>query len=353
MKITRQELKTEADLFVLKDVWSRLEQGEEMTSFQTYEWHRLLLKEWTGWKLHAIYSRCFVYVAWDGDAAVMLLPIIEYKFSTRTKWFGSKKGIYLLGHGSYSDYLNAVFDTFREDAFSSILDALRKDFPGKRLCLTSVREDSSLAAYLLAKGAACEEFTVAVSLKMKESPEAYQASLSKKTRANLRKAVNRINRDGIDYEIEVLGRIEDQALLDEMVKIHVKRILVKNTKHDGILHMLSAEIRKAYRKYRDLHNNIIAMSMAENENSRIVLIKMNGQLAGYEYCLREAQCYRLVQTCFDEKYKFYSPMFKGIFDFIMQCHEDRSLREIDFTRGDEEYKRSLGGEETRLYQFTL
>ncbi|MDO4522931.1 MAG: GNAT family N-acetyltransferase [Eubacteriales bacterium] len=353
MEINRYEIKTLEDLTPLKEAWALLEQGEEMTTFQTFAWHCLLIREWNGWKLHNLYSRCYIYIAYDNGTPLMILPIIEYKFSTKTKWFGSPKGIYLMGQGSYSDYMNAIYTSFRGNVFDAICDKLKEDFRGKKFCLNSVRSDSELAAYLSGKNIPYDICTVGVSVKMQNSVEEYQASLSRKTRANLRKALNRIERDGLDYQIEILGPIKDNELLSEMVNIHVKRILIKNTKHEGIMQILSSYVRKSYRKYRDLHNNIIAMSMADNDNSVVVLVRMNGKLAGYQYGVREKNCIRLLQTCFDETYKFYSPVFRGVYDFILKCYEDDNIEEIDFTRGDEDFKHRLGGVDLDLYEFTI
>lgn len=353
MTIEKYEIKTEQDFSKLKNVWNQLETGENMTLFQGFEWNRLLVKEWIGWKLHRMYSRVFVYIALNGSSAVMLMPVIVYKFSTRTKWFGNPKGVYLLGQSSYSDYMDAVYTQFDAKAFEKIRDEIQSDFKGFRICLTSVREDSPLAVYLMKKGVDCQEFTVTVSVKRKASVEEYQDSLDRKIRENLRRSLNRMERDNIVYRLEILGPIQDQALLNELVQIHVKRILVKNTKDAGILHILSSYVRKSYRKYRDIHNNIIAMSMKENKKSMVILFRMNGEIAGYEYCVRDGNVIRMLQTCFDDKFKFYSPGFRGIYDYILQCYEDPTIQEFDFTRGNEGYKRQLGGEEKKLYEFAL
>lgn len=353
VSIIKYAIKNEYDLDRLKDVWTPLEAGEEMTTFQTLEWHRLLIKEWEGWQLHALYSEVYVYAAFEGRKPVMLFPAIVYTMTTKTKWFGSKKGVYLLGQGSYSDYMTPIYRSFSAEAFEAICSAIRREFPGYPICLNSVRADSQLAAYLSEKGVRREVFTVALAVKRKASVEEYKASLTKKTRANLRKAMNRIERDGLDFQLEIRGPIHDQALLDQMVGIHVARILTKNTKHEGVLHVLSSYVRKAYRKYRDLNNNIIAMCMQENPHSVVILVRINGKLVGYQYGLREEHVLRLLQTCFDEEYKFYSPVFRAGYDFICQSYEDESLWEIDFTRGDEEFKYRLGGEELELYEFSL
>ena len=353
MQITKYEIKSEKDLIPLEDAWKKMENGAEMTAFQTFLWQRLLTREWLGWKLHALYSRVVIYVAMDGGKPVMIFPAIIYKISTKTRWFGAKRGVYLMGQGSYSDYMNVIFSEFSPSAFEAIIAEIKKDFRGYRIILTSIRHDASLTEYLNSKNTPRKDFEVSLTVRRMESPEAYQASLSKNTRAHLRKDVNKMERDNIDYRIEVFGAVKDEKLLKEMVDLHVRRILVKNTRTKGILHILSAEVKKAYKKYRDLHNNIVAMSMKENERSVTILIWMNNELAGYQYGLKEKNAIRLLQTCFNAKYATYSPLFRGVFDFILQSYRDPEIQEIDFLRGSEEFKYKLGGQEVQLYQFEL
>ncbi len=359
MNIVKREIQTEQDLLALEGFWKPLEAGGEMTVFQTLEWHRLLLKEWMGWKLHGIYSRVIIYIAFRERTPVMILPAIIYKFSTKTKWFGQKKGVYLMGQGSYSDYMNVIFNSFSPEAFELLCSEIRKDFPGFPICFSSLREDAALAAYLKEKSIPGQEETVSLVVPKAPTAEEYEASLTKKTRSNLRKALNKMEADQMDYKIEVMGPVEDQELLNRMVQMHVKRILIKNTKHEGLTHILSSYVRKAYRKYRDLNNNIVAMSIHENPASVVILVKMKHReeeeyhLAGYQYGLRDRGSIRLLQTCFDGTYYRYSPVFRGVYDYILSCYEDDSIREIDFLRGDEEFKYRLGGQEIQLYTYQL
>lgn len=353
MTIKKYELREVQDILPLQAEWARLEKGPDMTVFQTHEWHRLLLREWHGWRLHALYSRVILYMAYENDAPVMLFPAIIYKFSTKTKWFGQPKGVYLLGQGSYSDYMSVIFDRFSPAAFEAIEAEIRRDFPGYPIVLSSLRPDNPLAGYLTRRQVKKEECDVSLTIPRQESAEQYTMSLDRKIRENLRRSLKRMEKDEITYELSVTGPIRDQALLSRLVDLHVRRILIKNTKHEGLLHVASSHIRKLYRKHRDLHNNIVAMSMSENPASVVIVIRLNGQPVGYEYGLRDGGAVRMLQTCFDDGYRKYSPGFRALYDFVLRCYEDESIREIDLLRGDEHYKYELGGQEIKLYEFTL
>ena len=55
----------------------------------------------------------------------------------------------------------------------------------------------------------------------------------------------------------------------------------------------------------------------------------------------------LMQNCFKMEYAFYSPLFRGTYDFLIKQiqNESKNVMQIDFTRGDEPYKYKLGGVE--------
>ena len=353
MIIDKREIKSIKDLDQLKDVWATLENGDDMTIFQNFTWHRLLAKEWHGWKLHPFYSKVVIYIAYQNGKPLMIFPAIIYTIDTKTRWFGSKKGVYLMGQGSYSDYMNVIYNDFSSEAFEAIITQIRSDFPKKNIFLTSVRPDTALSAYLKETGAKCEDGELALHIDRKASLEDYQNVVSKKTRSNLKKALNRMERDNIKYTIETVGMITDPKLIDELVKIHVGRITIKNTNHSDFLHTAGTIVRTAYRRHRDLNNNIVAMSMQENPESNLILIRFNDKIVGYQYGMKDRPSMRLLQTCFEEQYSFYSPGFRGTYDYILSTYENDEIQQVDFLRGSETFKYRLGCVDLQLLNFTL
>ena len=351
--IIKHEIKTIDDIDKLKDTWKALEKGKDMTIFQGNIWHRLLTKEWLGWKLHSIYSKVVIYIAFQNEKPSMIFPAIIYKINTKNRWFGNHIGVYLMGQGSYSDYMNVIYDTFSSTVFEAIIDEIRKDYPGKKISLTSVRPDTALASYLKEKGTHCENGELALYINRKESMEAYQKSLTSKHRNNLNRALRRMEKDGITYTSEIIGMISDPALLEKLVQIHVKRLTIKNTNNSNPLSAVGSFIKRTYRRHRDLHNNIVAMSMCENPASNIMLFRFNGEIIGYQYAMKDRNTMRLLQTAFDDNTRHYSPGFRGIFDYIIKSYETDEIQQIDFLRGSEPYKYELGCVDLQLLNYTL
>ena len=74
----------------------------------------------------------------------------------------------------------------------------------------------------------------------------------------------------------------------------------------------------------------------------------------HTYGLIDNNSIRIMHNCVDLEYKFYSPMFRGSYDFVVRMlYEQSGTDIIDFTRGDEQYKYNLGGEEIQLFRFVV
>jgi len=337
----------------LKTDWEHLQEGLEMTVYQTYDWNWLLYQEWKKSFLNKISSEVNVYVVQDNSIVVAILPIIVQRYKTKTKWFGRDKGLYLLGHGSYSDYLNLVYCDISDMIMDKIIEKICNDYPNLHLIISDVREDVFLCFYLKRKGIIPIKESVAVSVKMLETVSQYDACISKNTRQNLRTASNRMRKENINYELSVLGEIHETELLYELRRIHINRMKIKNMKDMDLLHKISSYIRISTRIYKEINNNIIYSSMQMMSNSCLVIVKLNSKIIGYLYGLRDRKTIRIMQNCFIDEYKFYSPLFRGAYDFILQCYENKEIEEVDFTRGNEDYKYKLAGTEIKLYEYII
>ncbi len=353
MEIIQTRVRNENDLSSMEKDWRRLSAGNEMTVFQSYEWNRLLVKEWRGQKAHVVSGKCMVYAAKEEDNIMMILPVVIQSFSTKTKWFGKEKGIYILGNGSYSDYLNLIYSDFDPVVFEKLYQRIKGDYPGYPLYITDVREDTSFCRYLQEKGVSPDKEKISVAVKRKDSIDDYTLSLSRQTKQNLRTSLNRMNRDGVVYRYEILGKMTDDGLMGTLIDIHTSRLINKLRGNAEKAGNSFSTFRKWVLKYKE-KKNVIQYSMKEMDNSCIVVVYLNDVVAGYLYGLRDKQSIRIMQNCFDETYKFYSPLFRAAYDFIVdKQYENENVPEIDFTRGNEDYKYRLGGEETKLYHFVL
>ena len=338
------------DFEALKDAWKKLENGKGMTAFQTYEWNRLLIEEFFGLLYNRLFAEVKCYVVTEAQKAVAILPVIIQKRSAKFKWWGRKKGAYILGDGSWSDYLNFICKEPNMQAWELILNNLPRP-----LFFNSLRSDTETCQFLDAHGGE-SVLRPAVFVPLMSDAAEYFASLSKSVKQNLRTAANRMNKAGLVYELRVEDGKLDPSIANELICMHHDRAKIKNQRqHKKDLHWISRNIRNIYREYQNRQYNIIYHSMISNESGVTVIAYLDGAPAGYMYGMRDSDAVRIMHNCVKEEYKFYSPMFKGAYDFI--CEEINSKKhnvtQIDFTRGNEVYKFQLGGKELTLHNYTI
>ena len=114
----------------------------------------------------------------------------------------NKKGIYILGRSSWSDYLNFVYEEFDCDAINYLINCITQKYKVKRVYIESLREDSQTFNYFRQHKKAKElGVGISVAFKLPKTQDDYKTVLSKNTRQNIRTAHNRQNKDGINIRV--------------------------------------------------------------------------------------------------------------------------------------------------------
>lgn len=349
--VEEKQIKNIEDLYELRVEWENLEHGTDMTVYQSFKWNVLLAKELFNGFFHKYYINLIIYKLVVDKKTEILMPIIIHKHSNKTKWFGRKKGLYLLGHASYSDYVNCIYNEASSEDFNMLIRYIAKKNANLRFFFDDIIENTAFDNFLKQTSLNKLDNTVAVYVNLKNNEENFNKMLSKHVKQNLRTAVNRMKRDGIEYRLEIVNKnINDSYILDKLRQVHIGRMLEKNMIKTDIIHLVSSYIRVWYRKYKEMHNNIVYDAMGAMENSVFVIVYLDDSIAGYLYGIKEDCCVRIIQNCFDEQYKFYSPMFRGTYDYILNCIEN-GIEKVDFTRGNESYKYQLNGTEMQLTHY--
>ncbi len=354
LDINYKKINKEIELLEFKDEWRRLENSSGMTVFQSFDWFYFSFKEWNNSMIHRLTGEVYIYFIRQDSILKVICPIIVQKKSTKTRFFGIERGIYLQSVSGYTDYNNLIYDKFDDDCVSELISRIKNDFEGLDFYFNHIRDDSDLNMYLEKKKNVPYWTKVYVYVKNNGSIDGYKTSLSKHIRQNLRTAKNRMARDGYSFHIEVIdGLIRDKSLLRKLRNMHIKRYIKKN--YDSGLNVFanSKNLVKIILNIRkELFNNIVYHCMMTANNGSLILFLLNNEIAGYLYGLRDARALRIMQNCVIDQFKFYSPSFTGTYDFILyelgHGHSD-----IDFTRGNEQYKYMLGGTEGNLFSYKL
>ena len=335
--------------------WEKLENGKDMTIFQSYRWNRLLVEQWLSFTYNRLFSEIIIAEGIENGEVKVIAPLIVQKHSLGYKWLGRLKGIYFLGIESYSDYMNLIYDAVNDSSFSQIIQAIKVKYPTLPIYFNEVRESTEFCQWCIGQNPELRK-TVSIAVPLPADVDQYHAVLSKNTKQNLRTALNRMHKADLEYEIQVLHKISDDQLIEQLDRMHITRVEQKDARLKmRMLRYVSNYLRGRYLASKDRKYSITKNSMKRIDDSVVILSKLNGEIAGYMYGLKDHNEIRIMQNCFKDEYAFYSSMFRGAYDYIIETirNDNSDISVVDFTRGDETYKYKLGGIERMLYHFTF
>jgi len=339
-----------SDFKQLKNVWHKLEIGQDMTYFQTFAWYEML------WELNKkIRNRRF-----DIGFAVVeknCIPLIIAPLWIVKKTFGkyNRKGFYLFGRGGWSDYLNFIYKDFEGKAIEFIFSELKNKFDLYNLYLENIPENTSLHNYLKQHCEACEIMSqTCVGLSIEGLTfEEYKKLLSKQSRQNIRTANNRLARDG---KTLVYNYDDCNVNINEFIAYRTIRVAKKNdwggkTLRWKIIDFISRKIlRRGWYKFPEY------APFTHDANSKFMTAKTaDGVLcASFNYGISpDDRSIVLMGVSTNPEYARYSPGILLLFNFIENAINNGRYDFIDFTRGNESYKFALGGKEHYITHFAL
>lgn len=328
----------------IKDDWKRLEQGQEMTAFQSFEWNLSLDRLYQSEKAKNLVRTWFYAVAEEDGKAVMIAPLQYFKMTLFGQQIGVKKGFYFIGGTGFTDYTNFIYDEFREEHAQAIFDAVTKRYHADHFCLEHIPQTASLCAYILERFGARTESYPCAALTLPPTFEDYKAMLSKSNRQNIRTALNRQARDGMDlkytFEIERVDAQTAKAMLDikKSRAKHLNAIARKQMSIKGRIYAaIFLPIKKLFSKKHDI--------LAEPLEAWSFQVKNGDDLAGFFWGITDVSKTKMyvIFAGVKEGYSWYSPTISQFYRLVEELYrEDTKITTFDFTRGAEKYKFDLG-----------
>lgn len=322
---------------LLQNDWERLQKGHDMTIYQSYAWYKMLNMQYVPEDTKQ-YISIYAVIKSDG-IPVLIAPlwIILHTFK-----LVNKKGIYILGRSSWSDYLNFVYDEFEDKALAFLMDNVSKKYKINRFYFESLKE-SSLSFHYLAQQKNANQLGVGVSVAMTipKKIEDFNAILSKNTRQNIRTAHNRQKKDGLN--IKVL--FDDQSVnRDKCWAIREERFHKKFQKISPLKKFKYYVMRKLTFQFRSF------LPFYTYPNSHFLTTYDNDTLCSFFHYIIDKKHKQIVVLAagVNSEYTKYSPGFVSLHEFINHHISVGDIDTIDFGVGDEKYKYSLGGHNQRI-----
>lgn len=322
------------DLKQIQEEWKALEIGEEMTLFQSYEWYVMLLKHYIPEDTNHFES-VYALVETDGQPC-MIAPLWIIKRSFRIL---NRKGVYLIGRFSFSDYLNFIYQSFDPAAFDYLLKDLHKRYGIKNVCFEDLRESTSIYQHIVTSHTIIEnkEFPC-VSLQLPPSVEEYHKMLSKNSRQNLRTASNRLQKDG---KTLIFNDDDQQVDRQECMKLREAKLSVKYADFSlfwKYKYRIINRLRYTFPFFTPITHYTKSKVMTAYDEEGKLRAFFN---YGYD---PDDKAIRIMAAGTDLDFARYSPGMLLMHQFILKSIQEGKLQVIDFTRGDEKYKFALGGE---------
>lgn len=321
-------------LELIQEEWISLEVGEEMTLFQSYKWYQMLARQYVPTDTE-YFESIYALVKSDGQPC-MIAPLWIVKKSFR---FVNQKGIYLLGRNSFSDYLNFIYLYFDECAFDFLLNDLSRKYDMSLYVFENLRENTSLYRHILEKYEVRKNKDYpCVGLDLPSSVDDYHNMLSKNSRQNLRTANNRLKKNKKILKYDFDDKLTDP---NRCIALRESKLVAKYAR-------VPLYVKYKYRILNRLryHFPIVIPILDYSESKVMTAYDEEGYLRAffnYGYDVSGTRV-RVMAAGTDLDFAYYSPGMLLMYNFILKSIVDGKIKEIDFTRGDEKYKFSLGGQ---------
>ena len=188
MELLSIEYYKKEQFYLLQEDWKRLEVGSDMTYYQSYDWYNMLNEHFVP---DDTLNYISIYAVLKKDnAAIMIAPfwIVKHTFN----WV-NKKGIYLLGHEGWTDYVNFIYSEFDSEGLLFLLKEVSRNYNIRKFRFDKMKQGVQSFQYLLTLKNLTKNWTgICVALSLPTTTDDYKKLLSKNARQNIRTAHNRL-----------------------------------------------------------------------------------------------------------------------------------------------------------------
>lgn len=317
------------NIFAIKKDWIALqEKGGLHTPFQEYDYMQRT------WKLFYPYylKKKFVgrfYSFYDEGECVMIVPVAHYLKGRDAELLANVNGL------NYCDVLVAD-----EKYVKPALAMMAKDYD--TLSCSKVLERSLL--YSAMKDSVDADRTMNnVCINFEDDYEAYNKSLSKSTRQNLRTAYNRLNSDGKELSFKVMFGGGNSFDYKPFIELYCER-------HAARYGVQTSGIKKWFL----LHQSFATLNYTKNPRGLTMALCIDGQLAAFmSGMLGLKHEYVVPRLSINDEFGFYSPGMLLLNEAVKYFMKETEVRHLDLSQGEEPYKYKMGGDAHLSHSFKL
>lgn len=319
----------------LEEEWKKFENDNSSISpFQYYDFVKIVSKHYLFFSVSNKEFPVFFKII-ENDKTIMIVPLCK-RFSKEEVCYTT------FGATPTIAYQDLIYDNSMSiDKMVDCLKLLNNNL--KKIKFYNIPEGSLTIEGIKRLGISVSKEHVNITIPVSNTYEEYNQRLSKSTRQNIRTAYNRLKTDDLEYKIKVItgGGIEKEELnqlMDKYIERRKARYRSTSVIHEWFL--------------RHEHFNTIALSKLKN--SIYVILYINNEVAGFwgGYISHNKKNVIVPRLAIDGNFKRYSPGVILINETIkMFCEENKE--QFDLSKGDDNYKLTMGGEKYMSYDFVL
>lgn len=247
-------------------------------------------------------------------------------------------------NGKTAGVLNAAVapDTDADEAMQAMVEYLPEAYPGYRIKFKDMPADSALARALGNAGYnLIPRDSFHVPLSDFESGDAYYASLSKSLRRNIKTRSNHLTADNMTMDVRDYGG--DTIIPNSVLRLCWRLFFRRKYEWKGAKAISPlASLVAAVRAEVETRFGVKSASTRELPEARVRTCEIGGRLAAFMLMYADGNRVLLPKFAFDSRYRRYSPGIIMATDTLRQM-TDAGVTDFDFCRGDEPYKKDVGG----------
>lgn len=325
----------------IKEQWTELDRAAEKTSkkyinhsfYQTYGWNEFLFRHITGGMGKLTAMMVYELVMADGRPFA-IIPMHVTRLSKKAR-IPSCRVAGILGMVCPYD------EECTDDIVGRIANHIIKSHKGMKLSFADVPVSSPFARVM---GRICsdvkERTSYHVPLTEFHSVDEYIASLHKNIYKNIRKSYNHLKTDGKEMELKVFthGNMPGNGYMRRLWSLYLHRKMAWRHEKGGLLPGLGLGLKSLYETYC----GCAGRSLREIGCAELYVLEIDRRPAAFMIVYRHRNRLLMPKLAIDTAFSRYSPGILLILEASKRWIAE-GIEDFDMCRGDERYKKEMGG----------
>ena len=325
----------------LESTWKSMEMAPDVSPFMYYDYMAYIVREEKRKPLHAVKIACIE----SSGEILMIVPLVKVA--------GLKPYFKMLGDIGGCDITDALYKNgLTQEEKLECIRFFYDSMPG-RLELRRLFQGSLLLLNAPAERMVSDTAIGYADIPVPQDWDAYLASLSGYSRHNLKRAYNRMDRDGVKYRLEVYGgdnplpkKVWKLLMKTYYARFHAKykRGVFSDETKGGIIVQTLKYIHYRTLKRLWFYTKHDSSSIPELPNSRICVLWNGEEMISFlcGFLTHDKKIYSLPRLAINEKYNYYTPGCVLMSEVLKYLKAGGVTEHLDMSRGDEQYKFKMG-----------